>query len=144
MADIYMYRTLAGLAPVDDEAREALRRIKISGTDPLKVKVTKPRNYQFHKKAFALLKLGHDNLPEKYGNISFEQYRAEALKAIGWSTTYRDFEGREVTEADSMSFARLDDLEFDKRIYQPLIDLTMRLIGVGREDLEMEVLSYAG
>ena len=43
-----------------------------------------------------------------------------------------------------MSFARLDDLEFDKRIYQPLIDLTMRLIGVGREDLEMEVLSYAG
>lgn len=143
MPDIYLTKTVAGLAAQDEDAKRTLRRFKVG--DPVKVSITKPRNYEFHKKAMSLLRLGHENLPEKYGDMTFESYRKEMLKAIGWSTTYRDFQGREVVEADSMSFSRItEDQEFDDQVFQPLIGLTQRLIGVGREDLEMEVLSYAG
>lgn len=54
MPDFYFKRTIAGLAPGDDEAKEALKRFELGGW--VKVKgLVKPRNPRHHAKFFALL-----------------------------------------------------------------------------------------
>lgn len=56
MEDIYLVRRGGFLAPADDTAREAMARLQEG--KPLRAKVTHARNYAFHKRAFALVKLG--------------------------------------------------------------------------------------
>lgn len=51
-----------GLVPKYDSDREEFRSLK-RNTDVL-VEVGQKRNYEFHKKFFALLKLTYDNFPE--------------------------------------------------------------------------------
>lgn len=53
MSEIYLRRTLAGLAATDEAGVEALRKIKQG--DIVRCEVSRPRNVQFHRRYFALL-----------------------------------------------------------------------------------------
>lgn len=53
MADLYLIRTIAGLAAIDDAGKDILRKIKVGRT--VKCEITQPRNLKFHRKFFALL-----------------------------------------------------------------------------------------
>jgi hypothetical protein len=53
MSELYLRRTLAGLAATDEAGVEALRKIKQG--DIVRCEVTRPRNIQHHRRFFAML-----------------------------------------------------------------------------------------
>ena len=59
--DIYCRVTPYGLVPLYDSDLDLKRRLKVGST--VRCRVTNPRNYRFHKKFFALVRLTFDNLP---------------------------------------------------------------------------------
>ena len=61
--EIYCKVTEAGLVPMYGSDLDEKKRLK-KGEEVLCV-IRKPRNYKFHKKFFALLRLTLDNLPER-------------------------------------------------------------------------------
>ena len=54
---MYLTKTHNGYIPSDDTSYEQSKKIKVGD----EVKASKPRNAKFHRKAFVLLNLGHDN-----------------------------------------------------------------------------------
>ena len=71
----YAVNTAAGLVPAYDDDYEQKRRLTIGET--YKIKVTKARNLQFHRKYFALINCAWEYLPERavahFGTV--EQFR---------------------------------------------------------------------
>ena len=65
--DIYCRVTEQGLVPMYDSDLEEKRRLKIG--DTVLCKISRPRNYEFHKKFFALVRLTYENLPEYFLGI---------------------------------------------------------------------------
>lgn len=50
---MYMTRTLRGLEPADQDAQDALRKVKLG--DVVKVDMVRPRNVRHHRRFFAML-----------------------------------------------------------------------------------------
>ena len=70
----------------------------------------KPRNYQFHKKYFALLKLCFDNQEQfKFEHTMREEFTIQA----GFYFKDIDFYGCEIRKAKSINFESMDDTEFE-------------------------------
>jgi hypothetical protein len=63
--DIICKVTPYGLVPMFDSDLDLKKRLKVGSV--VKCKVSNPRNYEHHKKFFALLRLTFDNLP---GNLA--------------------------------------------------------------------------
>lgn len=59
--DIYCKVTQYGLVPLYNTDLELKKHLKIGNV--VKCKVSNPRNYEHHKKFFALVRLTFDNLP---------------------------------------------------------------------------------
>ena len=136
---ILLIKHLSSLKPADDEATEALKKWKQG--DILRAEVSKPRNIGHHKKFFSLLNIVVDN-QERFRNTS------ELLDAIkfelGHIDTRRKMNGEFFQVPKSISFAKMNQLEFDK-FYSKAIDVILLhvLPGVDKSDLEQEVLGYA-
>lgn len=84
----------------------------------------KPRNYQFHKKWFALVNFAYDHWTPneikvtKWENVvpekSFERFRKDIIILSGrYDAVYR-LDGSFVIEPKSISFASMDEIEFSK------------------------------
>jgi hypothetical protein len=118
MADIFLMKTADNkLVPIDDEAHQFISKYK-SG-DKLKAKITKPRNYEFHKKAFALINMGYEYYepPEQLHNgviiaKSFESYRKGLIITSGFYKLVVGFKGNLVYEAESLSFESMAEDRF--------------------------------
>jgi len=114
---VYMKKQLNGaLTPDDEYATELLRGIKTGSV--VHVDISKPRNIQFLRKYFALLGIAFEN-QERY--TDFESFREEVIIASGFYTKHAHLDGTESKHAKSISFARMDDLEFNQ-LYQRTID----------------------
>lgn len=59
--DIYCRVTPYGLVPLYDSDHDLKQRLRIGST--VRCRISQPRNYEFHKKFFALVRLTYDNLP---------------------------------------------------------------------------------
>ena len=59
--DIYCRVTPYGLVPLYDSDHDLKQRLRVGST--VRCRVSLPRNYRFHKKFFALVRLTFDNLP---------------------------------------------------------------------------------
>jgi hypothetical protein len=53
MASVYLTRTATGLVAHDDEARDALRKLKIGQV--VRADIIRPRNVQYHRRFFGML-----------------------------------------------------------------------------------------
>jgi hypothetical protein len=143
--DIYCRVTETGLVPLDDMDWELKKHLKV-GTD-VRVRISQPRNIKFHHKFFALLQLTLDNLPERL-QAERNIYSIEALLAslkidLGYFTTYKIGDGREVVKLRSISFAKMSQQDFE-RFYDLSITciLNLYLRGTNRKDLEQEVEAF--
>ena len=140
--DIYCRVTPYGLVPLYDSDHDMKRRLRVGST--VRCRVTLPRNYEFHKKFFALVRLTFDNLPlplvERW-NVRNENDMLRRFKRdLGYFTSHTNELGDNEIEYLSISFAAMDEAGFE-RFYNGCVDLVLHkyVRGLGREELEEEV-----
>jgi len=131
-----MHRIPQGLMPAHDNDRDKLKAIKVG--KPVKVKVTQVRNYEFHKKFFALLNLAYDYweppttkadkllkviklAPEK----NFERFRSDVIILAGYYTATYRLNGDVRLQAKSISFGSMSEDEFEE-LYTKTIDVIVK------------------
>ena len=82
--DIYCSVTPMGLVPMYDSDFDEKRKLKEG--EKVLCHISRPRNYEFHKKFFALVRLTFDNLPERLVqmlSIRSEDYSPHNGMAVG-------------------------------------------------------------
>ena len=140
--DIYCRVTDYGLVPVYDSDLDMKKRLKVGTT--VRCRVTQPRNYGFHKKFFALVRLTYDNLPlplvERWNIHSADDLLRRFKRDLGYYTSRTNDRGEREIEFRSISFAAMDEQEFE-RFYNDCVNLVLYtyIRGLGREDLEEEI-----
>jgi hypothetical protein len=91
-----------------DSDLEMLKKMKAG--DFFECDIKKPRNLAFHKKFFALINMVYQN-QEIYNNI--DTLRKELTKASGFYEEYINHKGIKCYEAKSISFAKMEQHEFE-------------------------------
>lgn len=140
--DIYCRVTPYGLVPLYDSDHDLKQRLRIGST--VRCRVSKPRNYEFHKKFFALVRLTYDNLPlplvERWNIRSVDDMLRRFKRDLGYFTSSVNELGEREIEYSSISFAAMDEEEFE-RFYNGSVNLVLDkyIRGLEREDLLTEV-----
>jgi len=138
MARLYLRRTLNGFVPADDASHDVARKFKVG--DVYRSDVVKPRSYQHHKQIMALLNLTFEN-QERYRD--FETFRKAVAIAAGHFTTYPTLDGEIITEAGSLSYDALDEVEFS-RVAAAMMTVCAHLLhDMDLTELEAQVSIYA-
>ena len=127
-------KSLNAMAPADSEAIEFMQSIKLG--EVLAFEVKRARNYQFHKKWFALVQLMFEQKFEHFNNIeyngakvlpSFERFRKDVIIKTGRYTPVFNADGEVRLEADSISFGKMKQEEFDK-LYSDTVQVALDLL----------------
>lgn len=142
--DIYCLVTDHGLVPMYDSDYDEKKRLRIG--DKVLCSIKMPRNYEFHRKFFALLRLTVDNLPhliQQQMQIFTVEDLLDCIKIdLGLYTTVWHG-GKQIVKTGSISFARMDETEFE-RFFNRAIDLviTIYLRGTDRQALIEEIDNF--
>jgi hypothetical protein len=137
MPDITMRKLANGtLAAFDGEAFDYLKKLKV-GAD-VQVRIKRQRNVDFHRKWFALVKLGFDfwepmarPLDVEYRWMKkvtpakdFERFRKDVTILAGFYTASYRLNGEVRIEARSINFSNMGEDEFE-RLYSATIDVIL-------------------
>ena len=124
------------LMPATDHDRELLSHIKIG--QPTRLTFKRVRNYEFHKKYFALLNFAFDYWevgnciaeakvafmePEK----NFERFRKDIIILAGFFTSSYRIDKTIRIEAKSIAFANMSEEEFED-LYSKTIDVIIEYV----------------
>lgn len=144
MADITLIKSAGGqLVPFADEDADVLKKIKTGSA--VRCSITQMRNPRFHRLYFALLKFLFDIWseslpPQTYkGEVvqpSFDRFRRDIIILTGRYTAHYNIRGEVRLEADSISFAKMSQEEFE-RLFSETIDIGLRKV-LNRPDLTEE------
>lgn len=136
MADLYLTRTIAGLAAVDDAGKDILRKIKLGKM--VRCEITQPRNIQHHRKFFALL----NTVWAAAGDwTTVDDLLIELKIKLGVTTDVVIRESGEVVKIiGSISFAAMDQLEFEKFYEKAIQALCLMAGGIDSDMLRQLVL----
>ena len=143
--DIFCKVTPYGFVPMYESDHEAKKRLRVGTV--VKCKASNPRNYEFHKKFFALVRLTFDNLPTRlavYWKINNEDDMLRRFKRdLGYFTSTYNEKGEKEIEYGSISFAAMEQYEFEC-FYNQCIDLVLckYIKGVDRQDLITEIENF--
>ena len=129
------------LMPASYHDQELLKKIKVGA--PVRMKLTQIRNYEFHKKYFALLNLAYDYwevpqpsstdllltknvpppavTPEK----NFDRFRKDIIILAGFYEASYRLNGEVRLEAKSISFHSMSEDEFEE-LYTKTIDVIIK------------------
>ena len=132
---IQMLKTEKGLTPLYNSGYDSYQKLKIGWEG--EVTFVQKRNYLFHKKYMALINMAFQN-QEKFNNVT--HYRKYLTCKAGFYTAYETDKGTFI-EADSISFASMDELEFSD-LYSKMIDVIIQEIGVTSEIIEKEIVEF--
>lgn len=143
--DIYCRVTPYGLVPLYDSDHDLKQRLRVGST--VRCRVSLPRNYEFHKKFFALVRLTYDNLPlplvERWNIRSVDDMLRRFKRDLGYFTSSVGELGEREIEYRSISFAAMDEEEFE-RFYNGSVNLVLDkyIRGLEREDLTEAVEQF--
>jgi hypothetical protein len=124
--DIFCIKHGNALHPASEPDRMQLKKLK-SG-HPVRLTLRRVRNYEHHKKYFALLNLAFENwepptttyVPYEV-HKDFDRFRKDVIILAGYyDATYR-VDGSVRLEAKSISFANMDQDSFDK-LYEATLE----------------------
>ena len=147
-----LFGLLRGLRPEDEKAWRRFWKI-VTGAEAgemFNLEVVFPRNPKFHRKFFALLTVGFDawEPSRKHKTYkgqpvakNFERFREEVTILAGYYDQVFDLKGRMKLEAKSISFAKMDDAEFDQ-LYSAVADVLLDQVlhtYAGRSELDAVV-----
>ena len=127
---ITVRNTINGLVPLYSSDLEEKRKLKIGET--YQVEVKRPRNYQFHKKFFALLNIGWENTDVE---MPFDTYRRWVTMRAGFYKVYHTPKG-ELYEPESIAFSNMDDDTFSE-VYERVLAIILKDTGADKPDVEM-------
>lgn len=136
MRKISLVRTLSGFKPAYDSDFELSKKIKLNEIYEYEFKKT--RNYEFHKKFFALVNMVFQN-QEQY--INFEHLRKDLIIESGNYVLRYDLLGVEIREAKSISFSSMDEIEFSE-LYNSVIDVIIKYFHFDKEEILENVEQY--
>jgi len=136
MADNYFVRTMGGLAPVDDAAKEAMN---FYGTgEILRVKLYKDRNPRHHRLFFGLLNLVFHN-QQRY--FSQEALRFAITIQAGYVDEIQLSGDKVALKPKSISFGSMNQHEF-KLFYDAALKAIPELLPeLGTVDWERELMT---
>jgi hypothetical protein len=134
---IFCKNTTSGLLPLYDSDLEEKSKLKLGEIYEMTPKLWKERNLQFHKKYFALLKLGHDNTKL---TMDLRGYRAYVTMKAGYAEVYKTPKGL-MALPKSIAFDKMDDIEFEG-LYNSAIQVIIDDIGATREDIEQNIINF--
>lgn len=119
--DLMLMKTPAGaLMPADSETQEYLGKLRIG--QGVRVKITRARNLQFHRKMFALFKLAFDAW-EPDGSMEykgqpvakdFDRFRKDMTILAGFFNPVVNVRGEIRLEAESLSFGSMKEERFEQ------------------------------
>jgi len=152
-----IFGAIDGLSLDDKRAWKAFwrRLIRLGAGEIAQAEMVIPRNGKFLRKFFALLTLGFDawEPPRKrrtYKGMpvqkNFDQFREDVIISAGFYDQTFDLRGRMKVKAKSISFAKMDDAEFE-RVYSAVADVLLAGVLVnyaGREELDRVVDQIMG
>lgn len=153
-ASQFLFKAIDGYGK-DDRAswrRFWKRIINLNPGDLVEVDMVIPRNQRFHRKFFALLEIGFDAWEptlEHDGNPvekNFEQFREDVTILAGHYVQTWTLDGEMRLRAKSISFASMDDEEFE-RVYSSVADVLLsRVLSryEGRSELDRVVDQILG
>lgn len=124
MADLYLVRTLAGFAAVDDAGKDLLRKIKIGKM--VKCDVSQPRNIKHHRKFFALLNTVWSAAGD-WPTVDDLLIELKIKLGITREVVIRE-SGEVVKIVGSISFAAMDQEAFDK-FYESAMQALCFMVG---------------
>ncbi len=114
--DLFCTNTVRGLVPNYDADFEEKKKLKIGIV--YKVKVTKARNYEFHKKYFALINCAWEYQNEgvvKHFKNNIELFRESVQVAAGHcDMEYSISKNEWIEKSKSISFDKMDEIEFQE------------------------------
>lgn len=135
--EIFMERTLAGLRPVDDQGTDVLRKIKVG--EVIQCELNKPRNLAHHRKFWALLNVfwgATGDWSSPYGVLIELKIRLGHVQEVLIRET-----GEIVKVPKSISFAQMDQTQFDEFYERAINELCTMGGGIEPAALRSEVLS---
>jgi len=100
--------------------------------------VKKKRNYEFHKKYFALINMLFDN-QETYNNI--DHLRNDLTIEAGFYSIRTNLRAETIKEANSISFSKMDELEFSD-LYSKTLDVIVKYFHFNKQDIIDNVEQY--
>lgn len=119
-----------------DSDYDKAKKIKVG--EAYECEIKKPRNYELHKKFFALIDLVYQN-QELYNNS--EHLRKDLTIAAGYYDERYNFQGDCIIEAKSISFASMDNLEFQE-FYSAVIDTIVKHFHFEKQQILDNVEQY--
>jgi hypothetical protein len=134
--EIFMERTVAGLKPVDDQGVGVLRKIKVG--EVIQCELNKPRNLAHHRKFWALLNVfwaASGDWSSPYMVLIELKVRLGHVQAVLIRET-----GEIVHVPKSISFAQMDQTQFDEFYEKAVIELCKMGGGIEPAALREEVL----
>lgn len=141
--EILLIKTSQGaLLPADEEQAERLRRFKAGGT--IRADVKQMRNGAFHRKFFAMLKVGFDAWTppdQEYRGLpvqkNFNRFRKDCVIAAGFYEPVSNLRGEVRAEAKSIAFGNMTEAEFGE-VYDAVANVLLQkvLTHYTREDLD--------
>ena len=149
MMETCLKKTSHGLVPDDPDTGEWYEKLKIGENvhGPLR----KHRLTWMHRKYFALLNVGYSNwtpgkINSKYGvpEKNFDRFRKDTAILAGFFDIVIRIDGTTRPEAKSISFAKMEQEEFD-RLYNRTIDVFLKHIygkGGSKKEIDKIVRDY--
>ena len=119
-----------------DSDFEKLRNIKVGV--PYEVEIKNKRNAKFHRKFFALINLVFQN-QDKYDVI--DELRKDLTIASGFYTQHETFTGQIRTEANSIAFQNMDEIEFSE-LYNKFLDTIEKYFDFDKESVNENIKDF--
>lgn len=141
---LFLYNTPAGLKPLYDDDFDEKKKLKVGQVYQVEIRLA--RNYEFLKKARALLNLAWEYLPEKQtqGFRTKENFRKYLTVAAGFTEVFYSPKTKSWEEYPrSWSFESMDEAEFQD-LYNGIYDIIFRIIGkyVSQEEFNANLINF--
>lgn len=115
------------LAPFGPDAEAWMSATKAGQV--IEVDATRPRNWQFLKKYFALINYAYENwdIPEIDAAKNYSEFRSDITILAGYYDMVVRVDGSVKPKAKSISFAKMEQQEFDA-LYSKTLDILLAKI----------------
>lgn len=127
MASLNLVKDTGGFKPLGSDDADLMKSIPLGSL--LECEFSKKRNPQFHRKFFALLNLGYEYWSPPKAEWrgleavkNFEVFREQITILAGFRDVTYNLDGSVKVKAKSISFAKMDDTEF-QNVYSKVLDV---------------------
>ena len=134
--EIWVKNTFRGLIPMYDTDLDNKKKLKIDQDYLVTVKM--PRNIKFHRKMFALYNLVFSN-QERYRVL--DDLRRDITIEAGYYRERTNIHGEVIKEAESISFANMDDDVFSD-LYNRTLDVIVKYFHFDRQSMIDEIEQF--